>query len=69
MKNLKNTNAAPALVAAALLATVNSASAAIDTAAITAQLTEAGTACAVVGAAMLVVYVGIKAFKLIKTAL
>lgn len=41
----------------------------IDTASITAKLTEAGTAAGVVGAAVLVVLVGIKAFKYIRSAM
>jgi hypothetical protein len=45
------------------------AQAATDTTAILASLTDAGAAAAVVGAAALSVYVGIKAFKMIKTAL
>lgn len=45
------------------------ASAAVDTAAITSALTEAGTAAGLVGAAVLLVFVGIKTFKLIKGAL
>jgi predicted Rossmann fold nucleotide-binding protein DprA/Smf involved in DNA uptake len=43
--------------------------AAIDTTAVTGALTDAGTAVATVGAAVLVVYVGIKAYKMIKSAL
>lgn len=46
-----------------------SASAAIDTSSITAALTDAGTAGGVVAAAVLVVIVGIKAFKFIRAAL
>jgi hypothetical protein len=46
-----------------------SAHAAIDTTAVTAALTDAGTAAGVVGAASLVVIVGIKAFKMIRQAL
>lgn len=48
---------------------VTSAHAAMDTAAVTAALTDAGSAVAVVGAAVLVVYVGMKAFKLVRGAL
>lgn len=51
------------------LAAVTSANAAMDTAAITSALTDAGTAAGVVGAAVLVVIVGIKAFKFIRGAL
>lgn len=59
-----------AAIAAAGLGTVAASSqAAIDTAGITSALTDAGTAAGVVGAAVLIVYVGIKAFKLIKGAM
>lgn len=58
-----------AIAATAMGAFAASSQAAIDTAGITTALTEAGTAAGVVGAAVLVVYVGIKAFKLIKGAL
>jgi predicted Rossmann fold nucleotide-binding protein DprA/Smf involved in DNA uptake len=64
-----NLKTGSALVAAGATSFVGSAQAAIDTAAITTALTDAGTAAAVVGSAVLVVYVGIKAFKLIKGAL
>lgn len=50
-------------------ASVGSAHAAISTTEITGALTEAGTAAAVVGAAVLVVVVGIKAFKYIRSAM
>lgn len=46
-----------------------SAHAAIDTTTVTTALTEAGAAAAVVGAAALAVHVGIKAFKMIRSAL
>jgi hypothetical protein len=69
MKFLKNIGTRSALVAAAAATAATSASAAIDTAGVTSALAEAGTAAGVVGAAVLVVYVGIKAFKLIKGAL
>ena len=68
MKLLKN-SAARASLATALLAAATSARAEIDTAPITGALTEAGTAAAVVGSAVLVVVVGIKAFKMIRTAM
>jgi hypothetical protein len=58
-----------ASLAAGVLAYAGSASAAIDTAGITSALTDAGTAAGVVGAAVLIVYVGIKAFKMIKGAM
>lgn len=58
-----------AVAAAAGLTAAGSASAAIDTASVTASLTEAGTAAGVVGAAVLVVLVGIKAFKYIRSAM
>lgn len=54
---------------AAVSAAAVSAHAAIDTAGVTSALTDAGTAAGVVGAAMLVVIVGIKAFKMIRSAL
>lgn len=57
------------LVASGLLAVAASSQAAIDTAGVTSALTDAGAAAGVVGAAVLVVFVGIKAFKLIKAAL
>lgn len=47
----------------------SSARAEIDTAPITAALTEAGTAAGVVGAAVLVVLIGIKAFKYVRAAM
>lgn len=68
MNFIKNP-AARASIAAGLLAAATSARAEIDTAPITTALTEAGTAAGVVGAAVLVVYVGIKAFKMIRTAM
>lgn len=57
------------LVAAGVAAYAGSASAAIDTTSVTAALTDAGTAAGVVGAAVLVVIVGIHAFKYIRRAL
>lgn len=51
------------------VASVGAAHAAIDTTGVTSALTDAGSAVAVVGAAVLVVYVGIKAYKMIKGAL
>lgn len=58
-----------ALLAAAGFSVAGSASAAIDTAPVTTALTEAGTAAGVVGAAVLVVLVGIKAYKYIRAAM
>lgn len=69
MKNLKNNFALVAAVGTAGLAFAGSARAAIETTAITTALTEAGAAAAVVGAAVLVVVVGIKAFKYIRSAM
>jgi len=66
MKIFKNI-ARAAVIGAAAAAT--SAQAAIDTTEIVSALTDAGTAAGVVGAASLVVIVGIKAFKMIRTAL
>lgn len=58
-----------AIVGAAGVALVNNAHAAMDTTSVTTALTDAGAAVAVVGAAVLVVYVGIKAFKMVRSAL
>lgn len=58
-----------AIVGTAGVALVNNAHAAMDTAAVTSALADAGTAVGVVGAAVLVVYVGIKAFKMVRGAL
>jgi hypothetical protein len=58
-----------AAVAAAVASFAGSASAAIETTGVTGALTEAGTAAAVVGGAVLVVIVGIKAFKYIRSAM
>lgn len=58
-----------AVVGAGLAAVAGSASAAIDTAGVTSALTDAGTAAGAVGAAVLIVIVGIKAFKYIKSAM
>jgi len=57
------------IVVASFAGAAVSAHAAIETAAVTTALTEAGAAAGVVGAAMLVVIVGIKAFKMIRSAL
>lgn len=53
----------------AVVAVTSAKAAAIDTASVTSALTDAGTAAGVVGAAVLVVIVGIKAFKFIRQAL
>jgi len=58
-----------AVGAGALVAGGAASAAALDTTAITGALTDAGTAAGVVGAAYLVVIVGIKALKLIRQAL
>lgn len=58
---------APVVGFAAVFA--GSAHAALDTAGVTTALTDAGTAAGVVGAAVLVVIVGIKAFKYIRSAM
>lgn len=57
------------VIAAGLFAVAGSASAAIETTSVTTALTEAGTAAGVVGAAVLVVLVGIKAYKYIRQAM
>lgn len=67
-KIIKSLNRRNALVAAAVSGYAGSAFA-VETAPITGALTEAGTAAAVVGAAVLVLVVGIKAFKYIRSAL
>lgn len=56
-------------VGAGALAVVQSAHAAMDTTGVTTALTDAAAAVAVVGGAVLVVYVGIKTFKMIRAAL
>lgn len=57
------------LFAAAGLGFVSMASqAATDTTAITGAITDAATACGVVGAAVLVLHYGVKVYKWIKTA-
>ena len=58
-----------AVVGASVLGLSTQAHAAMDTTAVTAALTDAGTAAAVVGAAVLVVLVGIKAFKYVRAAM
>ncbi|WP_295751675.1 major capsid protein [Undibacterium sp.] len=57
------------LVLAGVLAVSGVANAAVDTAAVTGELTSAGTAIGVVGAAVLGVIVGTKVFKWIARAL
>ena len=58
-----------ALVGSALLAAAGAASAQVNTTAITGAIGDAGTAGAVVGAAVLVMLVGIKVFKWIRGAM
>lgn len=50
-------------------ATAGIANAAMDTTSITTALTDAGAAAAIVGGAVLVVIVGIKAFKYVRSAM
>lgn len=64
-----NKNFLKGLVAVGASAVAGASQAAISTTEITGALTEAGTAAAVVGAAVLVVVVGIKAFKYIRSAM
>lgn len=61
----------PAVVGGAIgaLSFAGAAHAAIDTTAVTSALTDAGTAAGVVAAAVLVVIVGVKAFRYIRSAL
>lgn len=68
MKFLKKASGVFAAVGAVAFAPL-SAHAAIDTSAITTALTDVGTAAAAVGAAYLVVKVGIKGYKIIAAAL
>ncbi|WP_246541874.1 major capsid protein [Collimonas antrihumi] len=58
-----------AIAGTGLLAAAGSASAAVDTTAITTALTDAGAAVAVVGGAVVVAYVGVKVFHLVRSAL
>lgn len=58
-----------AIVGTGAIALVGNAHAAMDTASVTSALADAATAVGVVGAAVLVVYVGIKAFKMVRGAL
>jgi len=66
-RSLKNKLAAVAGLAGATLA--GSSMAAIDVTSVTTALTDAGTAVATVGAAVLVVIVGVAAYKYIRRAL
>lgn len=66
MTKLRRFGAAVGVVA---LTAAGSASAAIDTAGVTSAITDAGSAVATVGAAVLVVMVGIKVFKWVARAL
>lgn len=69
-KTVKNTiGQRVALVVVPSLVAMGSAQAAIDTTGVTSALTDAGTAAGVVGAAVLIVLIGIKAFKFIRSAL
>lgn len=63
------TSAALAVLSLPLALTAVPASAAIDVSDITAAITEAGTAGATVGAAVVVMIVGIKVFKWLRRAL
>lgn len=67
MKHFKNAVKFGAAIAGSLVAA--SAHAAIDTTGVTDALTAAGTAVGVIGGAVLVAYVGVKAFSLAKAAL
>jgi hypothetical protein len=68
---MKNTMIKKAAFVAAITSAfiASSAHAAVDTAAVTSALTDAGAAIAVVGAAVLVVIVGTKVFKWVARAL
>ena len=64
-----NKSVSKVLVAGSALVASSFAQAAVDTTAVISALTDAGTAAAVVGGAVLVVLVGIKAFKYIRSAM
>ena len=68
---LKQRSARVALVglSASAMPFVARADDAIDTSAIITKLTAAGTACAAIGVAYLVVVVGVKSYKLIRSAM
>lgn len=65
---MKVSNTAKSAVLAGLTVAAGASQAAVDTAAITASLTEAGTAVGVIGAAVLGVVVIVKTFKYIRSA-
>jgi hypothetical protein len=67
-KIIKAARSRSAIVAALAASAAGSASAAIDTAPITSAFSETGVAAGVVGAAVLVLVVGIKSFKYIRSA-
>ncbi|GAB2879446.1 hypothetical protein GCM10027046_04250 [Uliginosibacterium flavum] len=56
-------------VSVGVLGAVSASQAAVDTAAVTTAITDAGAAIAVVGAAVLVMFVGGKVFKWIRAAM
>lgn len=68
-KFLKAVSRRNAIVLASMATVAGSASAAVETGPIVAELTAAGTAAAVVGAAVLIVIIGIKAFKYVRSAM
>lgn len=65
---MKVSNTVKSAVLAGLTVAAGASQAAIDTATVTAALTEAGTACGVIGAAVLGVVVIVKTFKYIRSA-
>jgi len=68
-KFLKNVGTRGALVGAGLAAFAGSAAAEVDTAAVTAELATVATAVGAIGAAILLIYVGIKAYKMIRASM
>lgn len=68
MKNVRINKTARTAALVGLTVAAGASQAAIDTATVTAALTEAGTACGVIGAAVLGVVVIVKTFKYIRGA-
>lgn len=72
MDNTKKTNKnrfIPAVVAAGTLIAASASNAAIDTTAITTEISSLGTAVAAIGGAILLILVAIKGWKLIRRAM
>lgn len=72
MENTQKTNKnrfVPALLGSFALAAASASNAAIDTTAITAEIGSLATPIAAIGAAMLMIFVGLKGWKLIRRAM